>query len=294
MSEFIDPSIDRKSTIVDQALSFSPDNIPLPSVVEISESGTCNRSCAFCPRSAPSFPDIKEFISAELLDKLSSQLNDEGYRGIILFSGFVEPLLDTEIFNHLARIRKNTPNARLEMVTNGDVLDEQRLVRLFEAGLSTLLISVYDGPEDADSFQEMCTSVGLSEEQYVIRRRYLPPEDDFGITLSNRGGMMNDAEFRIEALAEPINVPCYYPHYTFFMDYLGDVLMCPHDWGKKHVVGNMNEQDFVDIWNGILIKSARERLVVGDRDFSPCDTCDVKGTLMGRQHVAAWREYHRR
>ena len=24
------------------------------------------------------------------------------------------------------------------------------------------------------------------------------------------------------------------------MDYNGDVLMCPHDWGKKIILGNMN------------------------------------------------------
>ncbi len=40
-------------------------------------------------------------------------------------------------------------------------------------------------------------------------------------------------EYKIASLKEPLKRPCYYPHYTFFMDYTGEVLVCSHDWGKK-------------------------------------------------------------
>ena len=45
-----DPALDRKRAITDVVQWY--ENKPLPSIVEISESGTCNRSCSFCPRSA--------------------------------------------------------------------------------------------------------------------------------------------------------------------------------------------------------------------------------------------------
>ena len=60
--KFIDPLIKRKAELT-KKIQFYKKNIPLPSVVEISESGTCNRTCSFCPRSAPDYNDIKEFIS---------------------------------------------------------------------------------------------------------------------------------------------------------------------------------------------------------------------------------------
>ena len=69
----------------------------------------------------------------------------------------------------------------------------------------------------------------------MIRHRYLGADQDFGLTLSNRSGMMNNAEFKIEPLKTSIKKPCFYPSYTFFMDYNGDVLMCSHDWGKKKI-----------------------------------------------------------
>ena len=45
--------------------------------------------------------------------------------------------------------------------------------------------------------------------------------------------MMKNAQYDIQPLKNSLNLKCYYPSYTFFMDYNGDVLMCPHDWGKK-------------------------------------------------------------
>ncbi len=291
MTGYMDPSIKRKSAIVNDALILSEDGTPLPSVVEVSESGTCNRSCSFCPRSDPEYPNIKEFICPGLIDKLTSQLADVGFKGIFLFSGFVEPMLDKNIYSLLSIVRRNLPQAKLEMVTNGDVLNQKRLAQLFESGLSTLLISVYDGPDEAKFFENLCSDAGLQKDQYVVRHRYLPPEQDFGITLSNRSGMMDTAEFAIPNTKEPLHVSCFYPHYTFFMDYLGDVLLCPHDWGKKLIVGNMKVQNFKEIWTGKEMTIARKRLAAADRSFSPCNQCDVKGTLMGSDHAVAWDNY---
>ena len=64
--------------------------------------------------------------------------------------------------------------------------------------MSTILISVYDGPEDVKKFQKLCEDVGLEKHRFVIRHRYLPPDKDFGITISNRGGLMEKAEHQIK------------------------------------------------------------------------------------------------
>ena len=284
---FIDPALARKSGIIDESLQLV-DGWPLPSVVEISESGTCNRTCVFCPRSAPNFPDVKEFIKPELISKLASELASLNYAGIFLFSGFVEPMLDKKIYDHIKTVRKYLPLAKIEMVTNGDVLNQARLKRLFKSGLSTILISVYDSAEDAERFKKMCVDAGLNNKHYVIRHRYLPEEQSFGITMNNRAGMMGDAKYAIPALKEPLNAPCYYPHYTFFMDYLGDVLLCPHDWGKKKILGNIFRQSFREIWLSKIFMVSRELLSNANRKMSPCNECDVKGTLMGSSHAAHW------
>tara|TARA_Y100000590_G_scaffold373653_1_gene437576 strand:+ start:4103 stop:4981 length:879 start_codon:yes stop_codon:yes gene_type:complete len=287
--KFIDPLIKRKANLT-KNVQFSNANMPLPSVIEISESGTCNRVCSFCPRSAPDFLDIKEFISEDLIIKLSKELSFYDYSGIFLFSGFVEPMLDKNIYSLIHIVRSNLPKAKIEMVTNGDALDETRTKKLFKSGLSTLLVSIYDGKNEADKMQELLQNAGLSEDQFKVRHRYLSESESFGITLSNRAGMMEKAGHVIPSLKEPMKKPCYYPHYTFFMDYTGEVLICSHDWGKKMVVGNLKNESFIDIWSNQKFNLARKKLSIADRNFAPCNKCDVTGTYMGREHMKAWQE----
>ena len=100
--KFFDPQITVKKKLVNQNFQYLPGTkIPLPSEVEISESGTCNRKCSFCPRSDPNYIDVKEFISSALHDKLHKELAELNFSGTVRYSGFVEPLLDVNIFNLL-------------------------------------------------------------------------------------------------------------------------------------------------------------------------------------------------
>ena len=101
--KFIDPLIKRKDNLT-KNIQYYKKNIPLPSVIEISESGTCNRKCSFCPRSAPDFLDTKEFVSEDLISKLSKELSLYDYSGIFLFSGFVEPMVDKNIYNLVLKV----------------------------------------------------------------------------------------------------------------------------------------------------------------------------------------------
>ena len=88
-------------------------------------------------------------------NKLISELSDLNFIGTLRYSGFVEPLLDKNIFNLVKNAREKLPKSNIEMVTNGDVLNDERLIKLYESGLTKLLISIYDGPEDVEKFQLM-------------------------------------------------------------------------------------------------------------------------------------------
>jgi len=292
--KFVDKNIERKSDIIRRTLTYKKNSkIPLPSLVEISDSGTCNRTCSFCPRSDPDYKDIKEFISEDLHESICKQLSEYDYSGILVYSGFNEPLLNKNIFKNINTARSYLPNSKIELVTNGDVLNEERLLKLFESGLSTILISVYDGEEDEKKFYDLCNALGLNKKQFLIRNRYLPPEQDFGITMSNRGGMMKNAEHSIKPLSKSSTKPCYYPSYTFFIDYNGDVLMCSHDWGKKNLLGNLKKDSFINIWTSHLSEISRKALTKGNRNFSPCDVCDVHGGLIGKTHAEAWEKLYK-
>jgi len=284
---FLDPGLPRKSKLINEAVKDSRG--PLwPSVVEVSESGTCNRSCSFCPRSDPLYPDEKKFVTNSLILKLVKELSEIDYSGIFAFSGFCEPLLDKNIYSLIQQVRERIPSAHIELTTNGDPLNRRRLERLFESGLDLLLISAYDGPEQVSYFREMGAQAGLDESALLVRPRFLSADEDFGITLSNRGGMMDVADHAIPSLREPLMKKCNYPFYSFFMDFNGDVLLCPHDWGRKMIIGNMYRQTLSEIWLGEVMDQVREKMINKNRRFSPCDVCDVDGELMGNPHVEYW------
>ena len=73
---------------------------------------------------------------------------------------------------------------------------------------------------------------------------------------------MENAEFKIPKL-KPLDQLCYIPSYTLFFDYLSDVLMCPHDWGKKIILGNLMQNSILDIW--FSEKSLRIRKQLGGK-----------------------------
>ena len=285
--KFLDTNIENKSKTVEEKIQFFDyhgTNLPLPTEIEISESGTCNRTCSFCPRSATDFVDKKEFINDLLHEKLCLELKELNYKGTIRYSGFVEPLLDKNIYNLINKVRNHLPDSNIEMVTNGDPLNLKRLNKLFDNGLNKILISAYDGKEDAQKLEDLCVNANLTEKQYIVRHRYYSEDQDFGITLSNRSGLMENAEFKINTLKEPLKNPCYIPSYTFFLDYQGDVLMCPHDWGKKVILGDLNKEKLKDIWFSKKFMGIRKMLNKSNRNFKPCNVCDVEGTFMGEKN----------
>ena len=287
----IDKNIPRKEKIVKNRIQYLKNTkIPLMSVVEISNSGVCNRKCSFCPRSDPNFKEINEFISKELHNKIFSELSQLDYNGMVIYSGYVEPLLDKKIYSSISEARKFLPNAQIEIITNGDVLNLDRLKKLFDAGLSTLLISVYDGPEEERAFYDLCKKANLKDNQYVIRNRYMSEDKNFGLNISNRSGTLKNAGYVIPAVNKALSAICNYPAYTFFIDYNGDVQMCSHDWAKKFIAGNVKDEKIIDIWLNKNFKRARDNLLNANRGFSPCNKCDVSGELIGKNHAAVWKK----
>ena len=84
--KFLDTNLKNKSKTVEdkiQLFEYNGIKLPLPTEIEISESGTCNRTCSFCPRSATDFVDKKEFITNKLHEKLCIELQKLNYKGTI-------------------------------------------------------------------------------------------------------------------------------------------------------------------------------------------------------------------
>lgn len=297
LSEVVDRSILRKKELVETDENIRLINgFPVFSIVEFNVYGACNRSCSFCPVSDPTvYTNKYEGISLDLYTRIMGDLERIQYDGSIYFSAFSEPFLNKEL-PELVKISKTIlPKARIEINTNGDILKKnpEKLIDVFEAGLDTVSISVYDGPAAYNEFLRLREELNLTENQCLLRRRYFDEETgNWGTVFSNRSGLINTEKFfngtknDVEAL--PLKRPCYYPFYQTLIDYNGDMILCCHDWGKAYIVGNLAEENIWELWIGQKYQAVRKSLAQKNRNFKPCNKCDVKGDLMGGPYFKAW------
>ena len=274
-----------------------PTGVPTFSSIEISINGACNRRCFFCPRvDKEKYPNILNSLEINVYQKLINDLERINFSGRISFSGFCEPLLTKNLNEYIKIARGKLEKVQLEIVTNGDPLlaknGKSRLKVLFDMGLNNCRVSLYDGPHQIDFFEKLKEELSLSDEQLIIRKRYLGPDESFGLTISNRAGSvkLKNEYFELKPLEEPLKQPCYYPFYKVLLDHNGDVLICSNDWKKEAVVGNIGDESLVKIWSNKMFSNIRKSLINNNRCHKPCKTCDVNGLMNGKKSFDRWKK----
>ena len=298
---FTDLNIKRIDNFLDNHLnqqSELPNGVPIFSSVEISINGACNRRCFFCPRvDEEKYPNKLNNLNFKAYSNLINDLQRIDFKGRLSFSGFCEPLLTKNLNEYVEIARKKLDLVQIEIVTNGDPIlaknGLERLEKLYLAGLNNCRVSLYDGEHQLEIFEKIKKKLKLSDEQFIIRKRYLGPEDSFGLTISNRAGSVSlkNNVFELKPLKEPLSQPCHYPFYKVLIDYDGSVLMCSNDWKKELIMGNLNSDSLVKIWSNNKFISLRKKLCESNRNHAPCNVCDVNGTLNGKKSFEKWKNY---
>lgn len=281
MNESTKKNLQRKSYYVDNVQLIN--NKPLFSWIDINLTELCNRKCIFCPRvDEAKYPNQSLHMSEKLIEKIVEELNSINYKGSVVFAGFGEPMLHPELLKLISYFK----NIRLEIVTNGDLLTAKLIKQMIESGIDLICVSMYDGVEQIDKFNKMFIEAGVSEEYYLLRDRWHTEEDNYGLKLTNRAGMINVG---IQDLVDKTK-PCYYPHYSMTIDWNGDVLVCVQDWNKKVKLGNIYAQTLLEVWNSGTMNKYRKKLGSCDRNIEPCKNCNADGTLHGFNHIEYWEK----
>lgn len=247
--------------------------------VELNVTEFCNRTCSFCPHSDPLlFPNNKNKMSVEVVEKIVSDLKQISFNGRIGFAGFGEPLAHP-MLSKLIGITRQTDAKWIEVVTNGDFLNRKRLEDLANVGCTHVVVSMYD-KDITDILTDMATDLPIT---IIPKHCY---EQRFELTIVNRIDNMN-----LTKHISPIDSQCFLPFYKMFIDWNGDVLVCPNDWGKRSNIGNVMNQSIKDIWLSKNIYHYRSNLQKGERkSCQPCNRCDIQGTKYGRQSFNIFEE----
>ena len=276
-------NINRKKPILDRDPQFY-NGYPLPSWIELSLIDTCNRTCSFCPKSNEQIaPNTHQKMERVLIEKLCSDLKKINFNGAFCLCGYGEPLLHKDhifIINELAKI------GQVEIITNGDTINDEKLREIYSSNASRLLISLYDGSDQLKKFQEMIERNKIPKDFVILRDRWYSDKKDFGVKLTNRAGTVSIGnQDKIQ-----INKKCYYTSYQLLIDWNGDVFLCPQDWQRRVTMGNIMQKSFFDIWNGKILNKFRTSHLKGDRSQSPCNSCNANGMVYGEKHSKAWVE----
>lgn len=283
----------RKAQETGHVQATQADDDPMSSLVtvEMNAADSCNRSCQFCPHGDPAtYPNRPDWrMAVEIGDIVGASLASFSYKGRISYSGYGEPMLNKDIYGHIAAMRCRLPDNVLEGNTNGDALNAERIKRLFEAGLTYLYVNLYDGPQQTQPFVEMFDEAGISPDRYRLRNRW-KAGDGVGIVMNNRGGTLTYEGHA--PLQESLRQACNYTGFKLFIDWNGDALFCSNDWRRTIVIGNVRVTPIRDIWLGEKMKELRRKLFYGDRSFAPCNTCDVNGLLHGRPSVERLKKHY--
>ena len=54
------------------------------------------------------------------------------------------------------------------------------------------------------------------------------------------------------------------------------------------IFGNLKNKTFLEIWNSKKLNEIRKKLKNSNRNFNPCNKCDVLGTIIGQEHFQQW------
>lgn len=250
--------------------------------IELNITEKCTRKCGFCPRYDESIYKNRDLdMSLETVVKLVSRIKNSNFEGDINICGFGEPFLHKNLLSVVKELKKL--NNRVSITTNGDVLNTRNISALYSAGLDFMVISCYDGKEKIAKIAKLFDQAGIKE-KYFIRDLYNNGNSElFALenNFNNRSGIIK--HFNHLRKCEGV---CYLPFYYVILDYNGDALLCVQDWFRKAgKFGNINHNSLEEIWNNVRLNEFRKKLVNGKRELEPCSTCNVNGSLFGRESV---------
>lgn len=269
-----------------------------PTEVHIETQAICNAKCTFCPY--PTMERQGDRMSDELIDKIIDDLRQIPSNIPFTIAPFKvnDPFLDKRIFSVCEKINTQLPNAKLRLFTNGSPLTPTIVEKI--AALKNVIhlwVSLNESePEAYKSLMDLPFEKTLEKLDMLHRRvaeGYPHP-----VTVSRvADGTVRDQEFR-DFLAQR------YPLFQCFMIGRGDwagqvdinskkrvppiactrwyevsimasgkVALCCMDGEGKHVIGDVNNQSVLEVYNSPQYRKMRQYTFSRLAAANPCDTC---------------------
>lgn len=264
---------------------------PLFTRISIETSKKCTRSCWFCP--SGNREGAQQVMSQNLYDKIVQELSELKFAGVVQWFLLNEPLMDKAYLERIRQLRQACPKVTIHVTTNWDTMhrrpEPEQVVtihRLFEAGVNSLNLNDYDKRGYAKIVKMAADAlpdpphITLSKHHNWTRlgprKRVLSATFGSDQLHTWAGAIGDTSDIASEgAQAQTGKGRCARPHRHIVVAYDGTVpICCAVDTTQAEVVGDVNENTLVEIWNSKRFFQYRHSLQQGIRD-KDCSGCNA-------------------
>lgn len=255
--------------------------ITLPRVVLIETRSKCNGTCSFCPASALTDERPDELMNIETLRKILNDLAKINYSNRVSLFNNNEPFLDKRIYEIVKLTRKYLPKAYIELKSNGTLLNQEKVIKVFAAGLDMLNINDYSKNNAHTNNIENLKKELSSSRRFNINSNIGSPKRinielrKMDAVLGSRGGKSpNKKDFFNPYKTQP----CMRATEMMTINPKGNVGICCEDYASTLIVGNVNNESIYKIWSSKDYVYIRKSLLEGNRSINQiCSKCDHIG-----------------
>ncbi len=266
----------------------------------------CNSHCAFCVGSVENETRPDEEMPFAVFKQGIDNLKRIGFPGRVAFHITSEPLLSSSLPVFIAYARKELPGVWLQLMTNGRKLNPRSGAAVLDAGINEITFNFYNDACAADPQLPAPENIRKFETEVLIPRfgaeNVKPghgpdPDKGFGVfrynltrrretqTLSNQTG---SAPNKAKISGKNFLGFCHSPCTDFHITTDGTVSKCSKDVFFSDPMGNIMEEDILDIWTGERFRTVHRMLLANHRrDNGMCRGCDYPGfkTIHGESNV---------
>jgi hypothetical protein len=269
-----------------------------PTEVVIETQAICNAACTFC--TYPTMERKGDKMSDELIDKIIEDLKAIPRELPFTIAPFKvsDPFLDKRIFSICEKINNELPNAKLRLFTNGSPLTDKIIDKIADIkNVIHLWVSLNEYEKNAYEKTMSLPFEKTIEKLNALHKRvengYPHPvvvsrvcdgtvEDAnfkayleknyplFGVFLIGRSDWAGQVVINSQKQVPPTACSRWY---ELSIMASGKVALCCMDGEGKHVVGDVNKQSVLEIYNSHDYKKMRQFSFSRLAAAAPCDTC---------------------
>jgi radical SAM protein with 4Fe4S-binding SPASM domain len=264
----------------------------------------CNSHCSFCAGSVENEKRPDQHMPFAIFKKGIDNLREVAFEGRVAFHITSEPLLSPDLPAYIAYAREQLPKVWLQLLTNGRKLNPRSGTAVLDAGINEITVNYYNDacaanhdlplPENIQNFENEVLAKRFTQDELTTGHGP-DPIKGFGVfryncnrrrekeILSNQTGSSPN---KGKVTTRNFLGFCHSPLTDFHITTDGSVSKCSKDVFFSDPMGNIMDEDIMDIWNGIRFRAVHKMLLTNDRNANEmCRGCDYPGfkTIHGKK-----------